>query len=173
MPTATAVEDSTLVRIDKQAMIRTLQDEPTFFALFLTYLLARTISHPGGLGGSTLQFQRETADANTAVNGPLRKRGQAGGGHSEDQPGNARRHDRHHAFPCQFLHEEVPQAAASFTTTTGYTCTVPSSLLSSTTSPFPLRHVDVEWASVTRLSYFFKTEQFGLASHPSLAYPLA
>lgn len=43
MPTATAVEDSTLVRIDKQAMIRTLQDEPIFFALFLTYLLARTI----------------------------------------------------------------------------------------------------------------------------------
>ena len=43
MATATAVEDSTLVRIDKQAMIRTLQGEPTFSALFLTYLLARTI----------------------------------------------------------------------------------------------------------------------------------
>ena len=43
MATATAVENSTLVRIDKQAMIRTLRDEPTFSALFLTYLLARTI----------------------------------------------------------------------------------------------------------------------------------
>jgi CRP-like cAMP-binding protein len=43
MTTATAAEDSTLVRIDKQAMIRTLHDDPTFSALFLTYLLARNI----------------------------------------------------------------------------------------------------------------------------------
>jgi CRP-like cAMP-binding protein len=41
--TATAMEDSTLVRIDKQAMIRVLQEDPTFSALFLTYLLARNI----------------------------------------------------------------------------------------------------------------------------------
>ena len=43
MTTATAMEDSTLARIDKQAMIRTLQEDPTFSALFLTYLLARNI----------------------------------------------------------------------------------------------------------------------------------
>jgi CRP-like cAMP-binding protein len=43
MTTATAMEDSTLARIDKQAMIRTLHDDPTFSALFLTYLLARNI----------------------------------------------------------------------------------------------------------------------------------
>jgi CRP-like cAMP-binding protein len=43
MTTATAMEDSTLVRIDKQAMIRTLQEDPTFSAMFLTYLLARNI----------------------------------------------------------------------------------------------------------------------------------
>jgi CRP-like cAMP-binding protein len=43
MTTATAMEDSTLVRIDKQAMIRTLQEDPTFSSMFLTYLLARNI----------------------------------------------------------------------------------------------------------------------------------
>jgi CRP-like cAMP-binding protein len=43
MTTATAMEDSTLARIDKQAMIRTLQEDPTFSAMFLTYLLARNI----------------------------------------------------------------------------------------------------------------------------------
>jgi CRP-like cAMP-binding protein len=43
MATATSMEDSTLARIDKQAMIRTLQEDPTFSALFLTYLLARNI----------------------------------------------------------------------------------------------------------------------------------
>ncbi len=43
MVTATTAEDSTIVRIDKQAMIETLHNEPTFSELFLTYLLARNI----------------------------------------------------------------------------------------------------------------------------------
>jgi CRP-like cAMP-binding protein len=43
MATATAAETSTVVRIDKQAMIRVLHDEPTFSELFLAYLLARSI----------------------------------------------------------------------------------------------------------------------------------
>ncbi len=43
MATAAAAETSTVVRIDKQAMIRVLHDEPTFSELFLAYLLARSI----------------------------------------------------------------------------------------------------------------------------------
>ena len=43
MATATAMEDSTLVRINKLAMIRVLRDHPSFSALFLRYLLARNI----------------------------------------------------------------------------------------------------------------------------------
>ena len=43
MATATAVENSTLVRIDKQAMIRVLHDDPAFSELFLAYLLSRNI----------------------------------------------------------------------------------------------------------------------------------
>jgi CRP-like cAMP-binding protein len=43
MGTAVAAETSTLVRIDKQAMIRVLHDEPTFSELFLAYLLSRNI----------------------------------------------------------------------------------------------------------------------------------
>jgi CRP/FNR family transcriptional regulator, cyclic AMP receptor protein len=43
MATAAATERSTLVRIDKQAMIRVLHDEPTFSELFLAYLLSRSI----------------------------------------------------------------------------------------------------------------------------------
>ena len=41
--TATALEDSTLVRIDKETMIRVLHDEPAFAELFTTYLLAHSI----------------------------------------------------------------------------------------------------------------------------------
>lgn len=43
MATATAVANSTLVRIDKQAMIRVLHNDPTFSELFLAYLLTRNI----------------------------------------------------------------------------------------------------------------------------------
>ena len=41
--TATAVEDSSIVRIDKDAMIRVLHEEPTFAELFMAYLLTHTI----------------------------------------------------------------------------------------------------------------------------------
>jgi CRP/FNR family cyclic AMP-dependent transcriptional regulator len=41
--TATAVEDSRLVRIDKEVMIRLLHEEPTFSELFLTHLLSRNL----------------------------------------------------------------------------------------------------------------------------------
>mgnify|MGYP001620143320 FL=1 len=41
--TATAAENSRLIRIDKDVMIRLLHEEPTFSELFLTHLLSRTI----------------------------------------------------------------------------------------------------------------------------------
>ena len=43
MATAAAVEKSTIVRIDKPAMIRVLHDESSFSELFLAYLLSRNI----------------------------------------------------------------------------------------------------------------------------------
>jgi CRP-like cAMP-binding protein len=43
MATATAAVNSTLVRIDKQAMIRVLHDDPSFSELFLAHLLTRNI----------------------------------------------------------------------------------------------------------------------------------
>jgi CRP/FNR family cyclic AMP-dependent transcriptional regulator len=41
--TATALEDSSIVRIDKGAMIRLLHEEPTFAELFMSYLLAHSM----------------------------------------------------------------------------------------------------------------------------------
>ncbi len=43
MATAAATEKCTLMRIDKQAMIRVLHDEPAFSELFLAYLISRNI----------------------------------------------------------------------------------------------------------------------------------
>jgi CRP-like cAMP-binding protein len=41
--TATALEDSRIMRIDKDAMIRVLHEEPAFAELFMSYLLAHSI----------------------------------------------------------------------------------------------------------------------------------
>ena len=41
--TATALEDSTIVRIDKETMIRVLHEEPAFAELFTAYLLSHSI----------------------------------------------------------------------------------------------------------------------------------
>ena len=43
MATATALEASTIARIDKVAMIRVLNEEPAFAALFVAYLLSHSI----------------------------------------------------------------------------------------------------------------------------------
>ncbi|WNM56946.1 Crp/Fnr family transcriptional regulator [Candidatus Nitrospira allomarina] len=43
MATATALEESTLVRVDKQVMIRLLHDEPAFSKMFMAHLLSRNI----------------------------------------------------------------------------------------------------------------------------------
>jgi CRP/FNR family transcriptional regulator, cyclic AMP receptor protein len=49
MATATSLENSTLVRVDKQAMIDTLHTEPSSSELFLTHLLSRNIRIQEGL----------------------------------------------------------------------------------------------------------------------------
>jgi CRP/FNR family cyclic AMP-dependent transcriptional regulator len=43
MATATAILDCSIVRIEKQTIIRVLHDEPTFSTLFITHLLSRNI----------------------------------------------------------------------------------------------------------------------------------
>ena len=41
--TTTAIENSVIVRIEKQAMIHVLREEPTFSELFISYMLSRNI----------------------------------------------------------------------------------------------------------------------------------
>ena len=43
MATATALDESTIVRIEKAAMIRVLHDESSFSELFMAYLLSRNV----------------------------------------------------------------------------------------------------------------------------------
>ena len=54
MATATALDESTILRIDKATMIRVLAREPTFAERFMSYLLSRNMRIEEGLGGSAL-----------------------------------------------------------------------------------------------------------------------
>ena len=56
MATATALDTSKIVRIDKAAMIQVLRDETDFAKLFVSYLLARNVRTQRGLSRSSLQF---------------------------------------------------------------------------------------------------------------------
>jgi len=47
--TAAALEDSTLIRLDKAAMLRMLHAEPAFAKLFMSWLLARTMRMQEGV----------------------------------------------------------------------------------------------------------------------------
>ena len=43
LATATALSDSSIVRIDKDTMVRVLRDEPSFSSVFMTFLLTRNV----------------------------------------------------------------------------------------------------------------------------------
>ena len=43
MASASATAESAIVRIEKEAMVRALRDEPTFSQLFMAYLLSRNV----------------------------------------------------------------------------------------------------------------------------------
>ena len=83
--TAIAVEDSCLVCIDKDVMIRLLHEEPTFSELFLTHLLPRNIRIQDDLVDQVFNPSEKRLARVLLLMGPPRERGHYGGGHSGDQ----------------------------------------------------------------------------------------
>ena len=105
MATATALDASSIVRIEKAAMIRVLHDESAFSELFTAYLLSRNARIQADLVDHLFNSVREAAGANPSAAGPIWERRQAGAGHPEDQPRHTRQHGRHHTLPSEFLSE--------------------------------------------------------------------
>ncbi len=84
-------------------MIRVMHEEHAFSDLFLTFLLARSNTHPGGFGRSALQLQRKAPGANSPLDGGIRQTGGTGNLYSSYYAGNAGGDDRHHPIPRQLL----------------------------------------------------------------------
>ncbi len=86
-------------------MIRVLHEEPTFAELFIAYLLAHTLRVEEDLVDHLFNSSEMRLARVLLLMAHFGKEGKPEKGHCQDQSGNARRDDRHHALPRQFLHE--------------------------------------------------------------------
>ena len=74
LATATTVEDASIVRIDKQSMLRLLQDDRTFSALFLAYMLARNVRIQEDLVDQLFNSSEKRLARTVIAHGPFRER---------------------------------------------------------------------------------------------------
>ena len=103
--TATAVEDSSLMRIDKDAMMQVLHDKPDLRrAVYCLSAGAHDSCRRGFWWIISLTPVRSGSRACCCC-WPTSAKREAGAGHREDQSGNARRDDRDDTLSRQFLHE--------------------------------------------------------------------
>jgi CRP/FNR family cyclic AMP-dependent transcriptional regulator len=77
--TTTAMEDSVITSITKEAMLATLHDEPKFSEMFMAYLLTRN----SRIDRSTIQFEREASCAHAVATREFREGGQPAADQSE------------------------------------------------------------------------------------------
>jgi len=105
MATATTAESSTVVRIDKQEMIRVLHDEANFSELFLAYLLTRNIRIQEDLVDQLFNSSEKRLARVLLLMAHFGKEGKSEAISLKIQSRHARRNDRHDTVAGQFLHE--------------------------------------------------------------------
>lgn len=107
--TVSAMTEAVVIRIEKQAMIRMVQEQPDFSQMFMTYILNRTIRVEADLVDQLFNSsERRLARlllllANYGNEGKLEPI-------LTCQSRNPGRDDRYHPVPGQLFHEPVPQA---------------------------------------------------------------
>ena len=107
LATVSAMTECVIVRITKADITRVIHEEPAFAELFISHLLASQQSRRGGLGRSTVQFERETAGTNSSASGEFWQGRSAGTNHCENQPRDTGGDDRHDAISREFFHEQI------------------------------------------------------------------
>ena len=153
------------MRLDKDAMIRVLHDEPAFAELFMAYLLSRSIRIQEDLVDQLFNSSEKRLARILLLMAHFGKEGKPepvipkiSQETLAEMIGTTR--SRVSFFMNKFrkmgfIHVQRRVARAQ----------LPPHILSSTTSFPSIARLDVGRASVTNLPYFFKTEQFGPTSH--------
>ena len=147
LATATAMTECIVMRVEKTEILRVLQDEPQFSQMFISHILARNARSRRRSRRPAFQLHRKAAGAAAAAAREFRQGGQAGADRRKDQPGDARRDDRHDAIARQPFYEQLGGNWGSLNTIEGH-LEVHSSLLSVVLNePTPAR--SQAWVSVT------------------------
>jgi CRP/FNR family cyclic AMP-dependent transcriptional regulator len=113
MATAVAAAESTIMRLEKSAMIAVLQDEPVFSALFISYLLTRNIRIEEDLVDQLFNSSEKRLARLLLLLANFGKEGKPEAvipKISQDQPGSLSRDDWHYAVAGEIFHEQIPQA---------------------------------------------------------------
>ena len=108
MATVAAMTECAIMRIEKAAMVRVLHDEPKFAELFIDYLLHRNSRVEEDLVDQLFNSSEKRLARTLLLLANFGKDGKPEPVIAKDQPGNAGRHDRHHALARQLLHEQIP-----------------------------------------------------------------
>ena len=107
---ASALEASTIVRIDKTVMQDLLHREPQFAEQFLAHMLSRNNRMQADLVDHLVQFQRKAPRPALDADGELRPGVKAHSGYRQDQSGDPGRNDWHHQIPRQLLPQSVSRS---------------------------------------------------------------
>ena len=107
--TATAVTDSTIIRLERSAMVRLIQAEPAFSNVFMSHLLSRSIRVEADLVDQLFNSSEKRLARLLLLLANFGKEGKPEPILAKDQPGNLGRNDRDHAISGKFLHEQVSQ----------------------------------------------------------------
>jgi CRP/FNR family transcriptional regulator, cyclic AMP receptor protein len=108
--TATAMTECEIMRLDKAAIIRVLNEEPAFSKMFVSHLLARTIRVEADLVDQVVQLERQALGAGPSAAGEFWQGRSSRTDRSEDQPRDTGGDDRCDPGARELFHEQVSKA---------------------------------------------------------------
>ncbi len=109
LASATALTDSSILRIEKKRMLNALHEEHEFSDMFVAYVVTRHNRTQADLVDQ-LSTQARNDWHGPLDPGPLRKRRYARNRRPWHQPGNLGGNGWHHPLARQLLHEQIPKA---------------------------------------------------------------
>ena len=110
LATATAMSECVTMRVEKAEILRVLQDEPAFSQMFVSHVLARNARVEEDLVDQLFNSTEKRLGPAAAAVGQFWQGRSAGAPCRKDQPGDARRDDRHDAVARKSFHEQVSRA---------------------------------------------------------------
>jgi CRP/FNR family transcriptional regulator, cyclic AMP receptor protein len=108
MASAVASAESEIIRVEKEAMVGMLHEQPVFSEMFTAFLLSRNIQIEADLIDQLFNSS-EAARSASADPCQFRQGWKTGTGYPKDQPGDFSSASGHDAFAHQLFHEQIQE----------------------------------------------------------------